>query len=102
VTAWSRGPSLVAVAAVTGAIASVLYGIDDWTNTPFFLVYAVVPDTVLPFLMRKRRLGFSVTSSVCGLWLLVLSTFGLLFLFLPSALLVLAAAAIGTRQEPPS
>jgi hypothetical protein len=89
---------LLGFAAVAGVIASIFYGIGDWTMTPFLLVFAVVPGTVPPFLMRTRRLGFVVTSVVCGLWLLVLSTFGLLFLFVPSALLVLTAAATGAQQ----
>jgi hypothetical protein len=97
VIAW-RGANLLGFAAVAGVIASILYGIGDWTMTRFLLVYAVVPGTLPPFLMRSRRLGFLVMSVVCGLWLLVLSTFGLLFLFVPSALLVLSAAATGTQQ----
>ncbi|WP_377273353.1 hypothetical protein [Peterkaempfera sp. SMS 1(5)a] len=95
-----RRQSGLAYAALLAALPGLIFGVDTYLAGFFVLTFA--PLTVPPFL-RRHPSAFTMTCTATGVVLVAWSVVGVLlgmFLFLPSAVLLLLAAAAGPRRSP--
>ncbi|MFE7793755.1 hypothetical protein [Streptomyces sp. NPDC057460] len=90
----------LAVGAVLVAVPALLFGLDSYLAALFVLT--AMPVTV-PIFLQRRPESFNRACAIVGLMLVVWAVLGVLlgmFLFLPSALLLVLAAFADPRRRP--